>query len=74
MEIVTGLPGIKFSDQFELVPFQKPTLIQPKSINLNLRTTTLLKKFRDPKNIPDSETWNTVRVPGNSKDAIRILN
>lgn len=60
MEIVTGLPNHDFSDQFELVPIQKPAPIKklnPKT-KPRSRTVSLLDKFGDPENIPDSETWD----------------
>lgn len=72
METVTGLPNSEFSDQFELVPLQKPASIKgnfnkPKTKS-RIKTVNLLEKFGDPEHIPDTETWDT---SANTKHNIR---
>jgi len=65
MEDVTGLNGdIKFADQFETIPIQKPGPIKAEHSRPNpgkklTRTASLLEKFGDPEHIPDTETWDT---------------
>lgn len=68
MEIVTGLPNHDFSDQFELVPLEKPAPIKKPKPKIRSRTANLLEKFGDPEHIPDTETWDTL---ANTKHNIR---
>ena len=55
---------IKFADQFETVPLEKPGPIKSEHSRPNLRknlirTANLLDKYGDPQNVPDTETWDT---------------
>ena len=65
MEDITGLSGeIKFADQFETVPIEKPGPIKSQHTRSNpskstKRIASLLEKFGDPEHIPDTETWDT---------------
>lgn len=65
MEDITGLRGdIKFADQFETVPLEKPGPIKSQHSRPNLRknlrrTANLLDKYGDPENVPDTQTWDT---------------
>jgi len=65
MEDVTGLHGdIKFADQFEMVPLEKPGPIKSQHSRPNLRknskrTANLLDKYGDLENVPDTQTWDT---------------
>ena len=79
MEDITGLSGeIKFVDQFETLPIQRPGPIKSEHSRTNTnrgkrikRTVNLLEKFDDPENIQDIETWDTL---ANTKHDIRTEN
>jgi len=74
MEDITRLSGdIKFADQFETLPIQKPGPIKSEHSRINsgkkfAKTVNFLEKFGDPENIQDIETWET---SANTKHDIR---